>query len=55
MRFDSSQRECMVHLYVLNQLFEQQMQIDESKAEQKDKQLNMLVKQYHAKGGSFQE
>ena len=55
MRFDSSQRECMLHLYVLNQLFDQQMQIDESKAEQKDKQLDMLVKQYHAKGGSFQE
>ena len=55
MRFDSSQRECMLHLYVLNQLFDQQMQIDEKKAEQKDKQLDMLVKQYHAKGGSFQE
>ncbi|MBR2292594.1 MAG: tetratricopeptide repeat protein, partial [Prevotella sp.] len=55
MRFDNSQRDCMLHLYIMNQLYDQQTRIDDKKAEQKDKQLETLVNMYHAKGGSFAE
>ena len=54
MRFDGSQRECMLHLYVMNQLYDMQTSIDEKKAAQKDKQLEALINQYHAKGGTFE-
>jgi hypothetical protein len=54
MRFDGSQRECMLHLYVMNQLYDMQASIDEKKAAQKDKQLEALINQYHAKGGTFE-
>ena len=54
-RFDNSQRDCMLHLYIMNQLYDQQTRIDDKKAEQKDKQLETLVNMYHAKGGSFAE
>ena len=53
MRFDSSQRECMLHLYLLNQLIDYQETIDGKKVDQKDKQLEGLIKLYHAKGGQF--
>ena len=54
-RFDGAQRDCMLHLYIMNQLLEVQSGLDEKKAGQKDKQLEALINLYHAKGGSFGE
>ena len=55
MRFDNSQRDCMVHLYIMNQLYDMQETLDEKIAAKKDKQLESLINLYHAKGGSFAE
>ena len=54
-RFDGAQRDCMLHLYIMNQLLEVQAGLDEKKAGQKDKQLAALIDIYHAKGGTFGE
>ena len=55
MRFESSQRDCMIHLYILNQLLEVQDTIDEKKADVKEKQMQTLMTIYHDKGGRFEE
>ena len=55
MRFESSQRDCMIHLYILNQLLEVQDTIDEKKADVKEKQMQALMTIYHDKGGRFEE
>ena len=55
MRFESSQRDCMIHLYILNQLLEVQDTIDEKKAAVKEKQMQALMTIYHDKGGRFEE
>ena len=54
-RFASSQRECMINLYILNQLLNLQDQVDAKKSEQKEKQLQKLSEIYYSKGGSFSE
>jgi len=54
-RFDGAQRDCMLHLYIMNQLLEVQAGLDEKKAGQKDKQLAALIDIYHSKGGTFGE
>ena len=53
-RFDGSQRDCMINIYVMNQLLEIQGSIDEKKVEQKDHQLEGLIQLYHSKGGRFE-
>ena len=53
-RFDGSQRDCMINIYVMNQLLEIQGSIDEKKVEQKDHQLESLIQLYHSKGGRFE-
>ena len=55
MRFDNSQRDCMLHLYIMNQMLDMQDAIDKQKTALREKQLDALVNQYHAKGGTFQE
>ena len=55
MRFSSSQRECMINLYIMNQLLDLQDQIDPKISEKKDQQMQGLIQLYHAKGGSFEE
>ena len=54
-RFSSSQRECMIHLYLMNQMYEIQAELSDKLAQQKDKQLEGLLQIYHAKGGQFTE
>jgi hypothetical protein len=53
-RFEGSQRNCMIQLYVMNQLVDLQTAIDEKKGEQKNQQLDTIVQLYHAKGGRFE-
>ncbi len=52
-RFDASQRDCQIQLYVMNQLVDLQHAIDEKKGAEKDQQLDALAQLYYAKGGSF--
>ena len=53
-RFDGSQRDCMINIYVMNQLVDLQASIDEKKGAQKDQQLEGLIQLYHSKGGRFE-
>ena len=53
-RFDGSQRDCMINIYVMNQLVDLQASIDEKKGAQKDQQLEVLIQLYHSKGGRFE-
>ena len=55
MRFTSSQRDCMLHLYLMNQMLELQNSLDAKKGEQMEKQLQALSELYYSKGGSFEE
>ena len=52
-RFDGSQRDCQIQLYVMNHLLDLQTEIDEKKADQKSKELDAMAQLYYAKGGSF--
>ena len=54
-RFDSAQRDCMIQIYVMNQLVDIQNAIDEKKGVQKDQQLEGLIQLYHSKGGRFEQ
>ncbi len=54
-RFVSSQRDCMINIYVMNQLVDIQSDIDEKKGEQKSQQLDGIIQLYHSKGGSFEQ
>ena len=53
-RFDGSQRDCMINIYLMNQLVDLQASIDEKKGAQKDQQLEGLIQLYHSKGGRFE-
>ena len=52
-RFESSQQDCILHLYILNQVLDLQSAVDEKKAEEKDKQFQTINKIYTAKGGTY--
>ena len=52
-RFESSQQDCILHLYILNQVLDLQSAVDEKKAEEKDKQFQNINKIYTAKGGTY--
>ena len=54
-RFDGAQRECMINIYVMNQLVDIQNAIDEKKGAEKDQQLEALIQLYHSKGGRFEQ
>ena len=54
-RFDSAQRDCMIQIYVMNQLVDIQNAVDEKKGAQKDQQLEGLIQLYHSKGGRFEQ
>ena len=54
-RFASSQRECMINLYIMNQLLNLQDQVDAKKSKQMENQLQKLSEIYYSKGGSFSE
>ena len=52
-RFFSSQRECMTHLYIMQQIVLNAEEGDAKWSEAKAKRLNSLVELYHGKGGQF--
>jgi len=52
-RFDSSQQDCMLHIYILNQVLDLQSALDEKKAQEKEKQFQAMNKIYEAKGGTY--
>ena len=54
-RFAGSQRDCMLHLYLMNQLLEVEDSIDAKKSEQMEKQLQAVSELYYSRGGSFDE
>ena len=54
-RFASSERDCMVHLYIMEQLLDMQELVDDKQAEKKQKELEGLARIYNAKGGSWGE
>jgi hypothetical protein len=54
MRFDSSQRDCYLHLYILQQLLSVQDLLDEKLSEKKEQQLSGYIALYQSKGGSFE-
>ncbi len=52
-RFESSQQDCLMHLYILNQILNLQSAVDEKKAQEKEKQFQTMNKIYEAKGGNY--
>ena len=50
-QFNSVQRECMYHLYLMQQELELALLIDEKKGEQMEKQLEHLMGTFQSKGG----
>ena len=54
-RFGMSQQECMVHMYILNQILNLQSAVDEKKAKEKEQQFSAISKLYETKGGTYGE
>ena len=54
-RFASSQRDCMINIYLMNQILNLQDTVDQKKSAQKEKQLQALSELYYSKGGNFEE
>jgi hypothetical protein len=54
-RFANAQRDCMIDLYIMNQVLDLQDKVDSKKSAQMEKQLQALSELYYAKGGSFTE
>jgi hypothetical protein len=52
-RFSSSHRECMYHLYLMQQEAELAMLIDEKKGQQLDSQLQQMAVMFQSKGGKL--
>ena len=53
-RFENSQRDCMIQVYILGQLLQLQDDIDHKKGEQFDKELEPLLHLYQSKGGRLE-
>ena len=54
-RFANSQRDCMIHMYIMNQMLNLQDKIDPKKTEKMEKQLQGISELYYTKGGRFEE
>ena len=54
MRFDSSQRDCYLHLYIMQQILGVQDLLSEELSEQKEKQFSGYAALYQSKGGSYE-
>ena len=52
-RFSSSQHDCMIQLYVMQQIVDVQELVDQKKADQLDQQLQGYMQLFESKGGSF--
>ena len=55
MRFQGSQRECQLHLYILQMLSQLVLDIDEKKGDAYDKQLESIFRNFQSKGRQFWE
>ena len=53
--FGNSMQDCMIHIYIMQQLIEVQDFISPKKAEQMEKQFEGYMRLYHSKGGTFGE
>jgi hypothetical protein len=54
MRFDSSQRDCLLHLYIMQQLLGVQDLVSEERADKMEQQFNGYATLYQSKGGSYE-
>ena len=54
MRFSSSERECMLHIYIMQQMLDVQDVISQEEADKKEKQLEGYLRLYQSKGGSWE-
>ena len=54
MRFASAQRDCMLHIFILQQAAMDGASADREWSEKKLKELDGLVNMYRSKGGTFQ-
>ena len=53
LQMGSCQRECMLHLYLLNQYAEEYNRLDKQQAEKYYKELDQMAQLYRSKGGQF--
>jgi hypothetical protein len=53
--FANSMHDCMIHIYIMQQLLDVQDLINPKKAEQLDKQFQAYMQLYQSKGGTFGE
>jgi hypothetical protein len=54
-RFAMSQQECMVHMYILNQILNLESVVDEKLAKEKEAQFKAIGNLYETKGGTYGE
>jgi len=54
MRFSSSERDCMLHIYLMQQMLDVQDMISEEEADKKEQQLGAYMHLYQAKGGNWE-
>ena len=54
-RFSMSQHDCMVHLYIMQQILSIEDMVDQKKSERLEQQLQGLMHIYESKGGSYGE
>ena len=50
-RFNSSQHDCLIHFYILEQVLNVQDTVSQKESEKKEKQLQSLMGIYQSKGG----
>ena len=53
-RFDISQRDCMINIIIMQQILDVQDSIDEKLSQQKDAQLEAMMRLYQSKGGKWE-
>ena len=51
--FASCQQDCLLHLYILNQVMNLQQAVDSQKGKAMEKELQAIAKQYESKGGNY--
>jgi len=51
--FASCQQDCLLHLYILNQVMNLEQAVDTRKGKAMEKELQAIAKQYESKGGNY--
>ena len=54
MRFSGSQRDCVLHIYIMQQMLDVQDLISEEQADKKEQQLEGYMRLYQSKGGTWE-